>query len=169
MSRKLQVQLLNDKASFPYRGTNKSAGLDLYLPKDFENLEIPAWISKDFYNSRTTFISKDAIGLSSGDSVIIPLGIAFKFPEGTFGHVEPRSSCYFKRNLVVMGEIDEDYTGEVRLKFTNIGKTPQTIHAGERLAQMILLDYNPDVGVELVEDVSRESQRGDGAYGSTGR
>lgn len=169
MSRKLQVQLLNEKATLPTRGTNKSAGLDLYLPTTFKDLEIPSWISKDFYNSRTTFISDKAIGLSSGDSVIIPLGVAFKFPEGTFGHIEPRSSCYFKRNLLVMGEVDEDYTGEIRLKFTNIGKIPQTLHAGERLAQMMVLDYNPDVEVEQVEDVSRDSERGSGAYGSTGR
>lgn len=165
MSRKLQVQLLNDKAKLPSKGTNKSAGWDLYLPSSFENVEFPSWNNYD----GTQAIWDNQINLLSGEHVIIPLGIAFKFPEGTFGHVEPRSSCYFKRNLLVMGEIDEDYTGEVRLKFTNIGKTPQTIHAGERLAQMILLDYNPDVEVELVEDISRESERGDGAYGSTGR
>lgn len=163
MSRLLQVKLLNAKAQLPKKGTGKSAGWDLFLPTDFEDLyDYPRQ-----YNNAPV-VEKEVITLNSLENIVIPTGIAMKFPEGVYGHIEPRSSCYFKRNLLVMGEIDEDYTGEIRLKFINLGKDPQNIYAGERLPQLILLDYQADVELKEVNDISRDSERGEGAFGSTG-
>jgi dUTP pyrophosphatase len=67
--------------------------------------------------------------------------------------------------------IDEGYRGEIGIHLINVGKEAQTIKAGDKIIQVVLLP----VGYHVVEMVSEEeyammgdTTRGAGAYGSTG-
>ncbi len=48
----------------------------------------------------------------------------------------------------------------------NLGRDAYTIHAGDRIAQMIVARYEP---VEWVEESLADSARGSGGFGSSGR
>jgi dUTP pyrophosphatase len=48
----------------------------------------------------------------------------------------------------------------------NLGREPYTVHAGDRIAQMILARYE---AVEWLESDLADSSRGAGGFGSSGR
>ena len=48
----------------------------------------------------------------------------------------------------------------------NLGREPYTVHAGDRIAQMILARYE---AVEWLEGDLADSARGTGGFGSSGR
>lgn len=65
------------------------------------------------------------------------------------------------------GVIDEGYTGSIKVKLYNLGTEPYTVHAGDKIAQLIIQPYAaPEL--ELVEHLD-ETERGENGFGSTGR
>ena len=58
------------------------------------------------------------------------------------------------------------YRGEIRVILINLGREPYTVHAGDRIAQMIVARYE---AVEWLEETLAESKRGAGGFGSSGR
>lgn len=75
-----------------------------------------------------------------------------------------RSSVAFKKRLIVMngvGVIDQDYKDEVKVMFMNLGDKPVTIEKGERIAQLVPMQYISDVF-----DVENNDRLG--GFGSTG-
>ena len=75
---------------------------------------------------------------------------------------------YFGLNVPsVVGVIDADYRGELRVFLQNNGTETQTVENGERIAQLILLPYLP-IEFDEVTDLP-ETARGEGGFGSTGR
>ena len=64
------------------------------------------------------------------------------------------------------GTIDPGYRGELRVILLNLGHEPYTVHAGDRIAQMILARYE---AVEWLEGDLADSSRGAGGFGSSGR
>lgn len=132
----------------PKRGTEKSAGIDFFVPNDFESCE-----------------------LKPGQSACIPSGVKVNVPEGYALIVFNKSGVALKRNLSVGAcVIDEDYQGEVHLHVYNFGTVNETINRGEKLVQMILIpvfyDCIEEVGVSVLYD--QVSSRGEGGFGSTG-
>ncbi len=79
----------------------------------------------------------------------------------------PRSGLAWKHSIDVgAGVIDADYRGPVGVILFNHSDTDFTIHAGDRIAQLILeLIVTPQV-LE-VEDLDATT-RGEGGFGSTG-
>ena len=64
------------------------------------------------------------------------------------------------------GTIDPGYRGEIRVILINLGLAPYTIHAGDRIAQLIVARYE---AVEWLEGDLAQSARGAGGFGSSGR
>jgi dUTP pyrophosphatase len=64
------------------------------------------------------------------------------------------------------GTIDPGYRGEIRVILLNLGREAYTIHAGDRIAQMIVARYE---AAEWVEGPLADSARGEGGFGSSGR
>lgn len=62
--------------------------------------------------------------------------------------------------------IDPGYRGEIKVILLNLGREPYEIHAGDRIAQMVIARYE---AVEWVETELSESTRGTGGFGSSGR
>lgn len=139
---------LNDKAVEPIQGSEYAAGLDLC-----------ALIQNGAHAQR----------IPAGATVKIGTGIAMEIPEGYFGAVFARSGMATKRGLRpsnCVGVIDADYRGEIIVALHNDSEKCETIHAGDRIAQLVILPY---LGVELneVADLS-DTERGSGGFGSTG-
>ena len=64
------------------------------------------------------------------------------------------------------GTIDPGYRGELSVILLNLGPAPYTVHAQDRIAQMVVARYEV---VEWVERELAESRRGAGGFGSSGR
>jgi dUTP pyrophosphatase len=92
-----------------------------------------------------------------------------EIPEGLVGLVYARSGLACKRNLAPankVGVIDSDYRGEIMVALHNHGDKPETIAAGERVAQLVLTPYITAEYNEVAE--LSDTVRGEGGFGSTG-
>ena len=101
--------------------------------------------------------------------VACPCGFAMALPAGYEAQVRPRSGLALKHAITIPnapGTIDPGYRGELRVILLNLGREPYTVHAGDRIAQMILARYE---AVEWLEGDLAESGRGTGGFGSSGR
>jgi dUTP pyrophosphatase len=132
----------------PVRGTEKSAGIDFFVPDDVTPFHV---------NPR--------------ESACIPSGIKANVPPGFVLIVFNKSGVALKRSLAVGAcVIDEDYQGEIHLHVYNFGTESEVISHGEKLVQMILLPVFYDKIEEVSEDnlFENDSTRGKGGFGSTG-
>jgi dUTP pyrophosphatase len=62
--------------------------------------------------------------------------------------------------------IDPGYRGELKIILLNLGLSPYQVHAGDRIAQMVIARYE---AVEWEEGDLADSARGVGGFGSSGR
>ena len=100
---------------------------------------------------------------------LVPTGLTIELPPGYEGQVRPRSGLALKHAISMPnapGTIDPGYRGELRVLMINLGSAPYPIHAGDRVAQLIVARYEP---VEWVEGDLAGSRRGEGGFGSSGR
>jgi dUTP pyrophosphatase len=107
--------------------------------------------------------------LEPGVARLVPTGLTIEVPPGYEAQVRPRSGLALKHAITMPnapGTIDPGYRGEVRVILLNLGREPYTIHAGDRIAQMIVARYE---AVEWLEGELAGSQRGEGGFGSSGR
>jgi dUTP pyrophosphatase len=96
--------------------------------------------------------------------------LVMSIPSGYYGQIVSRSGLAFKQNLTAFhGVIDPDYRGPVNVKVFNWGKDPQTISKGDRIAQLLILPCEQDIGftVTHAENLTK-TERGQGGFGSTG-
>jgi dUTP pyrophosphatase len=107
--------------------------------------------------------------LIPGVPVAVPTGLAIELPPGFEAQVRPRSGLALKSAITLPnspGTIDPGYRGEIKVIMLNAGKENYQIHAGDKIAQMIIARYE---GVELEESDLADSVRGAGGFGSSGR
>ena len=109
------------------------------------------------------------VTLEPGLPRLVPTGLAIELPPGYEAQVRPRSGLALKHAITspnTPGTIDPGYRGEIRVILLNLGKESYTVHAGDRIAQMIVARYE---AVEWEEAALADSQRGPGGFGSSGR
>lgn len=141
----ISIQLLNDLAKVPTRGSEYAAGYDLYAAIDYTNHIAPH------------------------STVKIGTGVAMELPEGTFGAIFARSGLATKKGLRpanCVGVCDSDYRGEYIVPLHNDTDEWMTIEPGERIAQLIIMNFNP-IEFNVVDSLSN-TERGDGGFGSSG-
>ena len=99
----------------------------------------------------------------------IRTGVRIQLPEGWMALILPRSSIGAKTPLRLsnsVGLIDSSYRGELGILYDNTSDTPYTIHAGDRMAQLLVMPN--DRFRSRVVDILADSDRGEGGFGSTG-
>jgi len=147
---KIRFILVNDKATAPERGTERSAGYDL---KASENCVIPARSRK---------------AVKTGVKVVLPFN--------TYGRIASRSGLSFKFGIEAgAGVIDEDYQNELMVILHNHSDVDFVVEEKDRIAQLIVesIIYPTTViedvnGVERTTNTCIRSVRGLGGFGSTG-
>ena len=142
----LKIKKVQENAVIPKRATEGSAGLDLCACIDAP------------------------LTLSSGDTALIPTGLAIELPSSQYGaFVFARSGLSIKHGIGLLnavGVIDSDYRGEIKVGVINQIKEPYTIEPGERIAQLLIMPV-ATLPVEEAQTLG-ESERGAGGFGSTG-
>lgn len=107
--------------------------------------------------------------IEPGATVLVPTGLALEIPPGYEAQVRPRSGLALKHSITMPnapGTIDPGYRGELGVILHNLGRQPFDVHAGDRIAQMIIARYER---VEWEESELQDSTRGEGGFGSSGR
>lgn len=141
----ISIQLLNDLAKVPTRGSEYAAGYDLYAATDY------------------------IIDIAPHSTVKIGTGVAMELPEGTFGAIFARSGLATKKGLRpanCVGVCDSDYRGEYIVPLHNDTDEVMSIEPGERIAQLIIMNFNP-IEFNVVDSLS-DTERGSGGFGSSG-
>ena len=171
----------------PVRGTEHSAGLDVFVPKLNETFE-------EKYNALNKPLNgmplkhpvmKDILSLLLGageteesiivlphSRVLIPTGLKFNIPEGTYLEVANRGGVASKQGLIFGAHIiDEDYQGVVFINLINTTDKIITVEPDTKLAQLIHKEYIKSTLKRVSEDqlYPAASQRGEGALGHTGK
>lgn len=149
----------------PTRGTEKSAGLDFYVPNDF-----PLSI------------------VHPSCDILIPSGIIANIPEGYMlmaadksgiaSSLSAKNYCGMQvkadaqdTSVIVGAKIcDEDYQGEIHMHIINCGYKPFRITPGMKLVQFILVPIlYADIEVVDKNDLFESTtERGSGGFSSTG-
>ena len=149
----------------PTRGTEQSAGIDFYIPNDWNDGQPYA--------------------IPPGGRVLIPSGLKVNVPTGYALIAFNKSGVASKTGLIVGAcVVDEDYQGEVHLNMINTNQSTEefdgtfyvtnpgyvTINPGDKLTQFILVPVNYATPEETnVNDLyTNTTERGEGGFGSTG-
>lgn len=150
MQTAIQLKILDprvgDTIPLPTYATPGSAGLDLRVCID-EPLQIAAQ-----------------------ETVLLPTGIAIYIADPNLAAVIlPRSGLGHKHGIVLgnlVGLIDSDYQGELKVSCWNRNQEHFTIQPGERIAQLVFLPV-VQASFQLVETFDTTT-RGEGGFGSSG-
>lgn len=111
--------------------------------------------------------SRDYCTLWPNDSAVFDTGVHVEIPEGYYGEIRSRSGLMCNHDIVTDGTIDAHYSGSLRVKLFNLGLRPYRVHAGDRIAQLVICKCElPEL--EIVDRLE-ETDRGDKGFGSTGR
>ena len=146
----VQLKILNPKIqqeNLPQYATEGSAGLDLRTCID------------------------EPLVLSAGQTVLIPTGLAIHLADPNLcAMLLPRSGLGHKHGIVLgnlVGLIDSDYQGELKVSLWNRSNGTFTINPMDRIAQMVIVPI-VQAAFEIVDEF-HSSERGSGGFGSTGQ
>jgi dUTP pyrophosphatase len=141
----LSVQLLHPAARPPERSRAGDAGYDLHCV--------------------------DAFTLPAGERMLVPTGVAIALPLGIAGLIVPRSGLAIRDGVTTLnapGLIDPNYRGEICVIAYNAGSEAYSAHAGDRIAQLLLVPFwAPQLTV--VDELPADAERGASGFGSSGR
>jgi len=138
----MKIKKLHNDAIIPDRANPGDAGMDVYA-------------------------LEDAV-IKAGEDYVFPLGWSCAIPDGWALIMKEKSGRAVKDKLDVGAcVIDSGYRGEVHCHlFNNSRKINVPIKKGEKIAQVILVPiWN---GTPEIVDELDETQRGSGAFGSSG-
>lgn len=123
----------------------QDAGYDFYLPDEYGDMII-----------------------QPGESICVPSGIKVDVPDG-YALIAFNKSGVAKNQKLNVGAcvVDSNYIGEVHLHLFNWSNEASQIKRGQKLTQFILI---PNIKPKLIEvnKFNKYTDRGDGAFGSTG-
>lgn len=144
----IKIKKLYENAKLPTRADNGSAGMDLY-----------AYLKDDYMRV-----------IKPHTTEMISVGFAMETPNHTYGAIFARSGLASKKGLRpanCTGVVDSTYRGEVFVALHNDTNENKQILHGDRIAQMIIMEY-PEVGI-IETDTLSETERGTNGFGSSGR
>lgn len=133
--------MLDSTALMPKRGHATDAGLDLLSPLD---TVVPAK------------------GCTSIDT-----GVHIELPPNTAGFLKSKSRLNVLYGITSEGVIDVGYTGSVLCKLYNHSNIDYKITRGDKITQLVVMKI--DIPELNVVDEFKETERGNGGFGSTGR
>ena len=132
---------LDNGAYMPTRAHATDAGLDLY--------------------------ARDTKVIPAHGSAIFDTGVHVELPTHTAGLLVSKSGLNTQHDLTSTGLIDVGYTGSIKVKLYNHGDADYTVHAGDKISQLVVISILTPHIVEV--DVLAETDRGDHGFGSSGR
>ena len=164
---KIKAKRLSDTAKLPTYGSEKAACCDLYCDLRVDKCIDLNPANVDFKHMEYSGDCFDRVHIAPHETIKLPTGWAFQPESGYMLQILQRSGLASKGLIPLGGILDEDYTGEVIVIMLNTTDKYLSINNGDRIAQMAIRPYYQGE-FELVDKLD-ETERGDGAFGSTGK
>lgn len=151
MLQSIQLKILDsrigDSIPLPTYATSGSAGLDLRV------------------------CINEPIQIAPQETVLLPTGLSIYIASAQLAAVIlPRSGLGHKNGIVLgnlVGLIDSDYQGELKISCWNRSQDHFTVNPGDRIAQLVFVPV-VQAAFEIVDDFT-QTNRGEGGFGSSGR
>lgn len=124
-------------------------------------------ISKSSEDSGFDVRCIEDINIKPMEVKMIDLGIKLEIPKGYEVQLRPRSGLSAKGLLIQFGTIDEGYRGEVKAVGINLSGSEMIFSKGERVGQLVVSKI-PSVEAVRIESVSKDTDRSDNGFGSSG-
>ena len=144
---KLVVKIINrSKNPLPSYATEGSSGMDLRA--DIE----------------------DNLTIQPMERRLVPTGLFIELPMNYEAQVRPRSGLAIKQGITCLnspGTVDADFRGELKVVLINLSNETQTIHPGDRIAQMVIQKVEKVILTQVNEIDC--TVRGEGGFGHTGK
>ena len=131
--------------------------------------ELPAYATLSAAGMDLRANLSEPLTLKSLQRAMIPTGLFIELPQGYEAQIRPRSGLAAKHGISLLNTpvtIAADYRGEIKIIVVNLSCQDFLLNPGERIAQMIVNQYEK---VEwLPVETLADSERGAGGFGSTG-
>ena len=101
---------------------------------------------------------------------LVPTGLFIELPINYEAQVRPRSGLAIKNGITCLnspGTVDADFRGELKVVLINLSNETQTIHPGDRIAQMVIQKVEKVILTQVNE--INCTVRGEGGFGHTGK
>lgn len=141
MNPKIKVLKIDESVPLPNYAKSGDAGLDLY--------------------------SAEEIVLKPGQRYGVRTGIKMEIPDNFVGLIWDKSGIALNAGIKTMGGVvDSGYRGEVKVIIINLSDQNFVVKKHTKVAQMLIKKVER-AEIEMVDHLT-ETDRGDGAFGSTG-
>jgi dUTP pyrophosphatase len=150
---------------------DKAIQLKILDPRIGDSIPLPTYATPGSAGIDLRVCIDEPMQIGPQETVLLPTGIAIYIADPHLAAVIlPRSGLGHKHGIVLgnlVGLIDSDYQGELKISCWNRNQEHFSIHPGDRIAQLVFV---PVVQATFsVVDSFTESSRGDGGFGSSGR
>jgi dUTP pyrophosphatase len=165
----------------PVRGSEHAAGMDVFIPNPTYQFTKDYWEKngvtftteeerRKYYEKGIASEHPFLIRVNAHSKIIIPTGLRFNIPEGTYLEVANRGSMAAKEGMIFGAHIiDSDFVGVVFINLINTTSGQVMLTCGQKIAQLIHKEYIRSKLIRIPESNIRTTTRGDGALGSTGK
>lgn len=144
--------------------------LKILDPRVGSQYELPAYATPGSAGLDLRACLDAPLQLAANQTTLIPTGIAIHIAQPDVAAVIlPRSGLGHKHGIVLgnlVGLIDSDYQGELKISCWNRGQDHFTIQPGERIAQLVFIPVL-QAAFEIV-DTFETTHRGEGGFGHSG-
>lgn len=170
IKRKLLTAIFDKVIEVTNNAVDKYHSYNFTLPMTLEEgAQVPTYAhdtdaAADLYAAEDTTLPAHSI------SNLVRTGVHIELPENWVAIIVPRSSIGMKTGLRLsnsQGVIDSDYRGPLGVIYDNISDSDYKIKQGDRIAQMYVMPVYR-FKAQVVDELN-ETERGEGAYGSTGK
>lgn len=112
--------------------------------------------------------SLEDIFVEPNQTVLVSTGVYLELDEGYYADLRPRSGNSSKGLVCQLGLIDTNYRGEIKACITNHTRSYYYINKGDRVAQLVIRREEV-VELDRVEEIDKNTNRGEKGFGSSGR
>lgn len=149
----------------------KAIQLKILDPRIGDTIPLPAYATDGSAGIDLRVCINEPLQIAGGETVLLPTGLSIYIADPNLAAVIlPRSGLGHKHGIVLgnlVGLIDSDYQGELKVSCWNRTQEHFTINPCERIAQLVFL---PVVQADFtMVDSFQETSRGEGGFGSSGR
>lgn len=136
-----------------------------------DTIPLPAYTTQGSAGLDLRVCINEPIQIAPQETVLLPTGLSIYIADPKLAAVIlPRSGLGHKNGIVLgnlVGLIDSDYQGELKISCWNRGIEHFTVNPGERIAQLVFVPV-VQAAFEIVDSFT-ETSRGEGGFGSSGR
>ncbi|KTC97730.1 dUTP diphosphatase [Legionella erythra] len=145
--------------------------LKILDPRLGKTIELPSYATPGSAGLDLRVCMDEPLQIAPNETVLLPTGLAIYIADPNLAAVIlPRSGLGHKHGIVLgnlVGLIDSDYQGELKISCWNRSQDHFTVQPGDRIAQLVFL---PVARASFtVVDAFTETSRGEGGFGSSGR